>query len=102
MRAFHQVGREQNRFVILKRIEGGMPVFFKVPPDQTEDFKKIAVHVTNDQFNSAARFAGADGYASLTGIPLGARVAAIGFNRSSCRYNQPAYKITRLSLSIPY
>ncbi|MDR0742250.1 MAG: hypothetical protein LBE98_02185 [Puniceicoccales bacterium] len=100
MRAFHQVGCEQNRFVILKRIEDGMPTIFKVRPDQVKGFKKIAVHVTNDQFDSAARFAGADGYASLTGIPLGNRVAAIGFNRSSYRYNQSAYKITLLSLSI--
>ncbi|MDR2628603.1 MAG: hypothetical protein LBC30_01250 [Puniceicoccales bacterium] len=95
------IGREQNRFVILRRGGGGggVPMIFKVPPDQEKAFKRIAPHVTNDQFGLAARNADPDGHSTIRGIPLGNHTAAIGIARSSYTsrgVKQEAYKITFL------
>jgi hypothetical protein len=95
---FEKVGQEQRHFVILERRENGVPIIFKVPLDQRKDFERIAVNTTNNQFSEAANHADRDGHAVIRDIPLGARVATLGFTKSSHGYGVPAYKITFLGL----
>ncbi|MDR0742134.1 MAG: hypothetical protein LBE98_01580 [Puniceicoccales bacterium] len=97
MEDFKRIGRERNNFVILERSGGVAPVIFKVHPDREEDFRKIAVHTTNDQFRTAARAADRDGHAVIKDIRLEDRMVAISFDISSHGYKRPAYKITFLN-----
>ncbi|MDR1173788.1 MAG: hypothetical protein LBK24_03275 [Puniceicoccales bacterium] len=98
MEDFKRVGRERNNFVILERSENGAPTIFKVPTDREEEFKKIAVHTTNNQFRLAANSADRDGHAVVKDVPLEDRKVAISFDVSLHGYKrQPAYKITFLN-----
>ncbi|MDR2628385.1 MAG: hypothetical protein LBC30_00035 [Puniceicoccales bacterium] len=99
MEKFKRIGHERDSFVIFERSEvGNAPVIFKVPTNRVEDFKKIAVHTTNNQFRLAAGAADRDGHAVVRDIPLENRMVAISFDVSPRGYKrQPAYKITFLN-----